>query len=67
MAFRPAPLTTGFFLASIIGFLFSVVYLSQISLPLASAFTVVFICMFIASMISMARATPDTQLLGRPR
>lgn len=60
------PLTTGFLLASIIGFFVSVLYVRKFSLSLAIAFAIVFFCMFLASMISMARASPDAQLAARP-
>ena len=63
---RWAPLTTGFMVASIIGFFVSVLYISKFSLPMAVSFATVFFCMFLASMISMARASPDAQLAARP-
>jgi len=62
-----APLNTTFMVASIVGFLISVAYVSTFSLPWAVAFGVVFLAMFIASFVSMTRATPDEQLLPRPR
>lgn len=61
-----APLSAGFLVASIIGFFISVVYVQKFSLSLAISFAVVFFCMFLASMISMARASPDAQLAARP-
>lgn len=63
---RWAPLTTGFMLASIIGFFISALYVSKFSIPFAVAAAIVFFCMFIACMISMARASPDAQLAARP-
>jgi hypothetical protein len=61
------PLSTGFMVASIIGFFVSILYIApRFSLPLGVAFAVVFFCMFIASMLSMARASPDAQLAARP-
>ncbi len=61
-----APLTTGFMVASIIGLFVSILYVKKFSLSLAISFAIVFFCMFIASMISMARASPDAQLSARP-
>ena len=63
---RWAPLTTGFMVASVIGFFISALYVSKFSIPMAVAFSLVFFCMFIACMISMARASPDAQLAARP-
>jgi hypothetical protein len=60
------PLTTSFMVASILGFFISAVYVSKFSLPMAVAFAVVFFCMFIASIISMGRASPDAQLAAKP-
>ncbi len=61
-----APLTTGFMVASIIGFFVSLLYISRFSWPMAASFALVFFCMFLASMLSMARASPDAQLAARP-
>lgn len=61
-----APLTTGFMVAAIIGFFVSALYVYKFSIPLAVAFAVVFFCMFLACMISMARASPDAQLAAKP-
>lgn len=63
---RWAPLSTGFLVVSIIGFFVSILYVSRFSWSLAVSFGVVFFCMFLASMISMARASPDAQLAARP-
>jgi hypothetical protein len=63
---RWAPLNTGFLIASILGFFISLLYVSKFSVPMAVAFAVVFFCMFLASMISMARASPDAQLAAKP-
>ena len=60
------PLSTGFMVASIVGFFISALYVSKFSVPMAVAFSIVFFCMFLASMISMARASPDEQLMARP-
>jgi len=56
MAFKPAPLNSAFMAMSIIGFLFSVIYVWSISMQWAFAFAVVFAVMFIAAMISMTYA-----------
>lgn len=62
-----APLNTGFMLTSIIGFFISALYVTQrFSLKVGIAFSVVFFCMFLASIISMGRASPDAQLAARP-
>lgn len=61
-----APLNSAWFVSSILGVLISVVYVSKFSVPWAAAFTVVFIAMFFAGMISMRRASPDEQLMLRP-
>jgi hypothetical protein len=60
------PLSTGFLITSIIGFFVSLLYVTKFSIPMAVAFAVVFFCMFLASMISMDRASPDAQLAARP-
>ena len=65
MGFRAAPLSAGFMVTSILGFLISVVYIRTFSLTWAFTFGLVFITMFIASMISMSRANPDVQLAPR--
>lgn len=62
MAFKPAPLNTTFFATSILGFLLSVFYIYPKNLPWGTAFGLVFALMFIASIISMMRATPEPQL-----
>ncbi|MEM4239756.1 MAG: hypothetical protein QXM31_01465 [Candidatus Woesearchaeota archaeon] len=60
------PLSAGFMVASIVGFFVSLLYISKFSLPMSVAFAVVFLCMFLASIISMGRASPDAQLAARP-
>ena len=62
-----APLSAGFMVASIIGFFVSILYVKKFSISMAVAFSIVFFCMFLASMISMSRASPDSQLAARPR
>ncbi len=56
MAFKPAVLNSAFMVMSIVGFLFSVIYVWSISMQWAFAFGVVFAVMFIAAMISMTYA-----------
>ncbi len=62
-----APLKTSFLVFSMIGFLISALYIPKFSITWAFAFGIIFTIMFIASMISMVRATPDEQLYPRPK
>jgi hypothetical protein len=62
-----APLKTSFLVISMIGFLISALYIPKFSLTWAFAFGLVFTLMFVASMISMVRGTPDEQLYPRPK
>ena len=62
MAFKPAPLNSAFMAMSILGFLFSVVYLWPRSMQWAFAFAVVFAVMFIAAMISMTYGPAEEKL-----
>ncbi|MCX6708901.1 MAG: hypothetical protein NTW67_04625 [Candidatus Woesearchaeota archaeon] len=62
-----APLKTSFLAASMIGFLVSALYIPKFSITWAFAFGIIFTIMFIASMISMVRGTPDEQLYPRPK
>jgi hypothetical protein len=64
---RFAPLSTAWFIASMVGLIVSVGYLWKISLPWATAFSIVFIMMLVASFVSMRRATPDSQLVAVPK
>ena len=64
---KVAPLKTSFLVFSMIGFLISSLYIPQFSRTWAFAFGLVFTLMFVASMIAMARGTPDEQLFARPR
>ncbi|MGM5480784.1 MAG: hypothetical protein ACQESE_00055 [Nanobdellota archaeon] len=57
-----APLSQGFFLASIIGFLIAVMFLSKYSLPWSIVLGVVSAVMFLASMISMTKAPVEDEL-----
>ncbi|MBI4142040.1 hypothetical protein HY484_03895 [Candidatus Woesearchaeota archaeon] len=58
MAFQFAPLNTTLLLTSVVGFLFSLIYLPKISQTWALTLSVLFIIMFIAVMISMTK-TPQ--------
>jgi len=62
MPFKPAPLNTAFFATSIIGFLISAIYIFPKSTSWGAAFSLIFILMFLASIISMRKAKPITQL-----
>ncbi len=64
---KVAPLKTSFLVFSMIGFLISALYIPKFSLTWAFSFGIIFTIMFIASMISMVRATPDEQLYPRPK
>ena len=66
MAFKAAPLNSAFMVTAILGIIFSVFYVPQYSDSWAFAFGIVFMCMLIASFISMTRATPDEQLYPIP-
>lgn len=59
--FQPAPLSSGFFLTSILGllvtlFYFDVLTATRFGKSITLAFIIIFIAMFIAAMISMRRA-----------
>ena len=51
-----APLNGGFMIASIVGFFVSAIYIAELSLNWGFALSIVFILMFIASIISMVKA-----------
>ncbi len=58
-----APLNASFTLISILGLSFTLLYVYPSSPPWGTAFLLVFLCMLIASFISMSKgATPDYQL-----
>ena len=57
-----APLPAGFFLASIMGILITVVFYESIGKSWTIAFLLVFAAMFIASLISMSRAPIDAEI-----
>jgi len=62
-----APLSAAFQALSILGFLISAIYIVQYSLTWGIAFSLIFMAMFIASMIAMERASPDAQLTLTPQ
>lgn len=64
---KVAPLSAAFQALAILGFLTSTVYIVQYSLTWGIAFSLIFMAMFIASMISMERASPDAQLSLTPQ
>ena len=64
---RYAPLKASFLFISMVGFLFSVIYIREYSMDWAFAFGLVCVLMFIASFISMQRAAADEQLRGIPK
>jgi len=64
---KPAPLKASFMLGSMIGFLISALYIPEFSKTWAFAFGLLFTLMFMASLLSMVNATPDEQLLPRPK
>jgi hypothetical protein len=55
-------LTSGFLLTSIIGFFVSVFFIYKVSPPWGFTFSLMFLIMFIASMISLARSEVDAKL-----
>ncbi len=65
--FRPAPLSSGFFLASILGLLVTLFYFDELAATRAGksfalVFIILFVAMFIASVISMRRAPAGAQM-----
>ena len=52
-----APLSTGFFLTSILGFIFSVTYIYELSETWGFTLALFFTIMFISSFVSMSRMT----------
>jgi multisubunit Na+/H+ antiporter MnhB subunit len=58
----PGPLTTGFLLTSIIGFFVSAFFIYGLSPEWGFAFSVMFIIMFLASMVSFAKSDVDAKL-----
>ena len=67
MAFKAAPLNSGFMVLALLGIIFAVFYIPKFSEPWAFATGLIAFCMLIASFISMTRATPDEQLGSMPK
>ncbi|MBI4451492.1 hypothetical protein HY642_05945 [Candidatus Woesearchaeota archaeon] len=67
MGFQAAPLSSSFMVASMVGFLISVLFIPKVlDNTWAFTFGIVFTAMFAASFLSMTRADPDPQLYPRP-
>lgn len=61
--FQAAPLSSGFFLASILGILITLFYWDRINSPTwCFTFLVLFIAMFMSSIISMNKAPIDAEI-----
>ncbi|MFC1734206.1 hypothetical protein ACFL6I_28210 [candidate division KSB1 bacterium] len=60
--FKAAPLPSSFFLTAILGLLITAYYWGKIGDDWAFTFILVFVMMFIASMISMSKAPVEAQL-----
>jgi len=63
-----APLNTSFMVIAMVGFLISTLYIPQkLGTTWALSFGIVFIMMFVSSLISMVGGTPDEQLYPLPK
>jgi len=62
MIYKITPLSSGFMLASIIGFMVSSKYIYPQSTSFGFSFSMMFILMFIAALISMTLAPIDAEL-----
>ena len=60
--FKAAPLSSGFMLASIIGFIVSLLYIWGLSPSFGFAFAAIFAVMFVASIVSMTKAPIEDEL-----
>lgn len=60
--FKAAPLSSSFMLASIVGFLISILYVWNLNKSFGFTFSLIFIVMFIAALISMSHAPVDDAL-----
>lgn len=63
--FKAAPLSSTFMIASIIGFIVSVFYVTQLSVKFGAAFSLVFLLMFLSSFISMSKAPLDDETVDK--
>ena len=59
--FSYASLSTSFFIASILGFLISTVYIPKVSITWAFTLGIFFLLMLLASFISMLKGQPELQ------
>ena len=62
MAFKPAPLSSGYMLASMLGFIISLIAIVPISLKWGVTLALIFGLMFVASIISMTYAPIEAEL-----
>ncbi|MBI4149976.1 hypothetical protein HY488_01080 [Candidatus Woesearchaeota archaeon] len=60
--FKAAPLSSSFMLASIIGFLISVLYVWKVNKSFGFTFAIIFGVMLVASIISMSHAPVEEEL-----
>jgi len=60
--FQAAPLSSSFMLASIIGFLISVLYVWKLEKSFGFTFAIIFGVMFVASIVSMGHAPVEAEL-----
>lgn len=60
--FKAAPLSSGFMLASIVGFFISVIYIYPKSVSWGFTFALIFTFMFLASVVSMSYAPVEAEL-----
>jgi len=60
--FRAAPLSSGFLLTSILGFIITIFYFNKINQSFAFTFLLIFGIMFIAALISMAKAPVEAEI-----
>jgi hypothetical protein len=58
---RIAPLSGGFMITSIVGFIASLMFVYKISAAWGMAFMIFFVIMFVSSMISMTKAPVSEQ------
>ena len=61
-AFKAAPLSNVYMMASMLGFIISAWFIIPISKPWGFALTLIFLLMFIASVISMSKAPIEDEL-----
>jgi hypothetical protein len=64
--YNVAPLPASFAVASILGLFVSSMWISKFSANWAFAFSIVFLILLVASLISMSYAEPENQLRAKP-